>query len=91
MNIFDIIDSIAFSKKQDLNQQAEDEKIYQPYLVNRWLSMLDGNAAKIINDTVNRYGHVFSSAEHHRFLSNVLPKYRKQRIQYIKKPSKDKT
>lgn len=91
MNIFDIIDNIAFSKKQDICQQAEDEKIYQPFLVNRWLSMLDGSAAKIINDTVNRYGQCFNSAEHHKFLCNILPKYKKQRINYIKKPSKEKT
>lgn len=91
MNIFDIINGIAFSKNPKLSQQAEDEKIYQPFLVNRWLSMLDGNSAKIINDTVNRYGHVFNSSEHYKFLCNVLPKYKKQRINYIKKPSKEKT
>jgi len=91
LNIFDILDNIAFSKNQDINQQAEDEKIYQPFLINRWLSMLDSNAARIINDTVNRYGQNFSSAEHHKFLCNILPKYRKQRIYYIKKPSKEKT
>lgn len=90
MNIFDIIDGIAFSKKPHTSQ-VEDEKSYQPFLVNRWLSMLDGSAARIVNETLNRYGHVFNTEEQYNFLSNVLPKYRKQRINYIKKPSKDKT
>lgn len=90
MNIFDIIDGVAFSKNE-LTSQAEDEKVYQPFLVNRWLSMLDGNAAKIVNETLNRYGHVFNTEEQYKFLLNVLPRYRKQRINYIKKPSKDKT
>lgn len=89
MNIFDIIDGIAFSKKQ-ATTQAEDEKSYQPFLVNRWLSMLDGNAAKIVNETMNRYGQVFNTEEQYNFLLNVLPRYKKQRINYIKKPSKEK-
>lgn len=85
MNIFDIIDGIAFSKKPDLLKQAEEEKTYQPYLVNRWLSMLDGNTAKIINETLNKYGQVFSPAEQYTFLTNILPQYKRQRINYIKK------
>lgn len=89
MNIFDIIDGIAFSKKQTTTQ-AEDEKSYQPFLVNRWLSMLDGNAAKIVNETMNRYGQVFNTEEQYNFLLNVLPRYKKQRINYIKRPSKEK-
>lgn len=86
MNIFDILDGVAFSKKKDLFNSLENEKEYQPYLVNRWLSMLDPSAAKIINDTVNRYGKVFERpVDQYHFLLNILPKYRKQRIYYIKK------
>jgi len=91
LSIFDIIDGIAFSKKQSLSIQAEDEKDYQPYLVNRWMSMLDTDAAKIINETLNKFGHVLSTTEQYKFLVNVLPRYKRQRINYIKKPAKEKT
>lgn len=85
MNIFDIIDGIAFSKKKELLQQDIELK-YTPFMVNRWLSMLDSNAAKIINETVNKTYTVFNNpTDHYKFLLEVLSKYRKQRISYIKK------
>ena len=85
MNIFDIIDGIAFSKKPDL-LNADAETKYYPYMVNRWLSMLDPGAAKIINDTVNKNYKVFEQNEdYYKFLVNVLPRYKRQRISYIKK------
>ena len=85
MNIFDIIDGIAFSKKQNLLEQDIELK-YSPYMVNRWLSMLDPSAAKIINETLNKTYNVFSQPlDSYKFLVNVLPKYKRQKIQYIKK------
>ena len=89
MNIFDILDGICFSKKKNLPVNLEDEKVFQPYIVNRWLSMLDPSAAKIINNTVNRYGHNFNSEELYKLLVEILPRYKRQKINYIKKPSKD--
>jgi len=91
MNIFDIIEGIAFTKKTNPFTNFEEEKGYQPFLVNRWLSMLDPLAARIINDTLNRFGKNFDNIDQYRFLSNLLPKYRKQRIHYIKKPAKGST
>jgi hypothetical protein len=87
LNIFDIIDSVAFSKKKDIFNTPEAEKEYQPFLVNRWLSMLDPAAARIVNDTVNRMSHVFPTPQdQYNLLVNLLPTYPKQRINYIKKP-----
>lgn len=89
MNLFDILDGICFSKKKNLPVNVEDDKAFQPYIVNRWLSMLDPSAAKIVNATVNRYGHNFSNEELYKMLVEVLPRYKRQKINYIKKPSKD--
>lgn len=86
MNIFDVIDGVAFSKKTDLLNSPEAEKEYSPFLVNRWLSMLDPDAAKIVNLTLNKTSKQFTVSEQYKFLVNVLPKFRKQRIEYIKKP-----
>lgn len=89
MNIFDIIDGICYSKKRDLPVNVEDEKSFQPFMLNRWLSMLDPGAAKIINDTVNRYGQNFNNEELYKLLVEILPRYKRQKINYIKKPAKD--
>jgi len=92
MNIFDIIDGIAFSKKTNLIDCPEAEKEFSLYLVNRWLSMLDPIAAKVVNLTSNRNLKQFPTVQdQYKLLVNVLPKFNKQRINYIKKskPSKD--
>lgn len=87
MNIFDIIDGIAFSKNKNIFTSAETEGEYQPYIVNRWLSMLDPIAARVINLTVNRRNKITDNPQdHYKMLMNVLPKFPKQRIYYIKKP-----
>jgi hypothetical protein len=86
MTIFDIISGILFNKKKDLLDNIDDTKHYQPFLVNRWISMHDGNSAKIVNETINRYGHVFNDKrDQYRFMVEVLPKHRFKRIDYIKK------
>lgn len=87
MNIFDIIDGIAFSKKKDIFTTPESEKEYQPFIVNRWISMLDPIAAKIVNLTVNRVNKTIDTPrDQYNMLMNVLPTYKRQRINYIKKP-----
>jgi len=86
LTIFEIIDGIAFSKKNLHLENIGEENSFQLFMVNRWLSMLDPSCAKIINDTTNRYGGVFdNNTQKYNFLVNVLPKYRKQKIYYIKK------
>jgi len=86
LNIFDIINDVAFSKKARPNFNLEEEKTIQPYLLNRWLSMLDSSAALIVNETLNKYGRNFNSYDSYKFLLNVLPKYKFKKIEYIKKP-----
>lgn len=86
MNIFDIIDGIAFSKKKDIFTTPEAEKEYQSFIVNRWLSMLDPVAAKIVNLTVNRVNkHIETPRDQYNMLMNVMPTFKRQRINYIKK------
>lgn len=87
MNIFEIIDGIAFSKKKDIFTSPEAEGEYSPFIVNRWISMLDPIGAKIVNLTVNRKNKLLDTPkDQYQMLMNVLPKFPKQRINYIKKP-----
>lgn len=88
MNIFDLLNNILFEKKEIVLSELNDDKNISVYMLNRWISMLDKNAAQIINSTTNRYASVFETKQDAiNFLQGVLPKYRNQRINYIKKPS----
>jgi len=54
MTIFDIITNITtLKKKTDIS--VEEEREYQFFLINRWLSMHSGEVATIVNETSNRY------------------------------------
>lgn len=90
MNIFEAIDGMAFSKRMHANENLEAESTWQPYMVNRWLSMLHPSAATIVNETVNKYHQVFhNKQDYYQFMMQVLPQYRKQKIHYIKKTQVD--
>lgn len=68
----------------DVNVEADASS--NLFMVNRWLSMLDPVAARLINDTTNRFHKVFSNKnDAFRLLQTVLPHYSKRRIHYIKK------
>ena len=87
MNIFDLINNIAFDKKHITDIDIESEDSTNVYMVNRWVSMIDSSAANIINNTLNRYHSIFTKKhDAFNFLKDVLPKYPRQRIYYIKKP-----
>lgn len=86
MTIFDILKGILFKKDPNLLDNIDDGKAFQPFLVNRWISMHSEKDATIINETVNRYGQVFTNkADLYKFMVNVFPEYRFKRINYIKK------
>jgi len=86
MTIFDIISGVLFNKKDTLLDNIDDHSSFQPFLVNRWVSMHTGTDARIVNETVNRYGHVFKNkADLYKFMVHVLPRYKFNRINYIKK------
>lgn len=92
MNIFDLISGVAFQKKPELLDNIESEGAVQPFLLNRWLSMMDPSAAVIVNETVNKFHSVFPDKNmYYKFLVHVLPHYKRQRINYIKKPAKTDT
>ena len=77
---------MAFSKKLDLLDAMEAESACQPYMLNRWLSMLNPGAAQLVNETANKYHAMFADkAAYYKFMTSILPHYKKQKIHYIKK------
>lgn len=89
--IFDYINDILYHKKGTLISNIEHEAEYNPYMVNRWLSMYSPQVATVINFTSNRLYSIFETkAEAYKFLVNVVPDSSPRRIKYIKKNKADK-
>jgi hypothetical protein len=89
-NIFDFLNGILFSKKEMPVSSIEDEKSFDIYMVNRWVSMTSPDNAKIINETTNKISTVLDSKSmQYSFLQNVIPKQRFKKIIYIKRKSVD--
>lgn len=85
VNIFDYLKSILFTKK-DINIKSAEEENFDLFMVNRWCSMVDGDSAKIINETTNKFGYMLNSKQdQYQFLKTVLPQYKFRKINYIKR------
>lgn len=89
-SIFDFIGGILFTKKTWPSKTLEEEKSFDCFMVNRWCSMLDKDAARLINETTNKFGTVLETkSRQYDFLKAVLPRYKFQRINYIKRKTVD--
>jgi len=89
-NIFDFLNGILFSKKEMPVNSMEDEKGFDIYMINRWVSMTSPDNAKIINETTNRFSTVFDSKQsQYKFLQSIIPKQKFKKIDYIKRKSVD--
>lgn len=91
MNIFDHLNDILFTKESKSLQNIEDEGDFQPFLINRWVSMYSPELAYVINETSNKYHSIFpEKRDMYTFLKAILPQMKRKRINYIKKPKKEK-
>jgi hypothetical protein len=91
MEIFDYLRNILFNKKGYTVENVEEMQKYNPFLINRWVSMLDGESANIINETTNKKNYLNNDKEmHYKMLLNALPKKQHRKIEYIKKNSVEK-
>jgi hypothetical protein len=90
MDIFDYLNDILFAKKGCNVKNIDEIKTYNPYLVNRWVSMFDGESANIVNETTNKKNYLNNDKEmHYKLLLKVVPKKQYKKIDYIKKPAKE--
>ena len=79
-----IINNIAFdSYIVDIN--IADSQLYSPYITNRYLTSVNPQVTHLVNNTVNKYGIVFNSLDHYKFLFHLVPKSKRKFIRYIKK------
>ena len=91
VNIFNFINDILFKKKGDLLDNIDSESEYNPYMINRWVSMYSPQMAVLVNSTTNKYYSIFDTKrDNYKFLVSFLPKSNPYRIFYIKKANKNK-
>ena len=88
MNLFDVLNSILYSKKK-LELNLEDENIFIPYMINRWVSMYNGDLAVFINIFFNRSLPFESKEGHYDYYFNLCPKLKFKKLPYIKKSKKE--
>jgi len=79
VNPFNYVNSINLSKK-DIMQSPEDEKAYNPFMVNRSLSYFSDTV--VIANEMNRYHHLDSRLQY-QFLINIIRK-RKRFSKWVK-------
>jgi hypothetical protein len=90
MTIFDILSSILFTKKP-IELNLENEKEFNLFMVNRWISMHSPEKAALINSTTNNWWSLFDTKQQQfDFLMHLLNKSKYKKIDYIKKVAKQK-
>ena len=88
-SFFDFVNNIAFSRTQiDIN--ITDSQLYSSYITNRYITFINKECTLLINNTVNKYGSVFSNELHYNLLFSLIPKTKRKFIRYVKKKKKDK-
>ena len=81
--IFNIINNLCFTKKKPFLLTNEEIKEFSPYMVNRWISMVDANLAPIVNEH-QKMINCMEPETYHTYLYMVIPKSRMKRFSYIK-------
>ena len=89
MTIFNFLNSIFYSKKK-IELDCDSEKQFNVFMINRWMSMYSAELIEIINNTSNRFGHIFETKqEQYDWLYYLFPRLRFKKVAYIKKKKKD--
>lgn len=89
--IFDYVGSILYTKDASVFSNVDDESTFNPYMVNRWISMYSPEMANMVNQTTNKYVNIFNTKqEYFQFFVSVYPRLRQKRINYVKKAKAEK-
>lgn len=63
---------------------------FSPYMVSRYLSFhKNGAFADYCNETLNTYQGIFDEDDLFKFYDHIIPKTKRCKLQYVKKPAKD--
>lgn len=83
---FKTTNHLLFEKKKG-ELDVELLESFNPYIVTKSLSFLGMEVVEFTNDTLNVYGNIFETKEDKfKFFENMIPKTKKRKIDYIKRP-----
>lgn len=89
MTIFDFIADIISFKKKSCLSTIDDESLFSPYLINRWLSMYSPAVAKVSN-SLNKYLGIFDSkSDLYSLFIAAFPKLPNKKISYFKRKKEE--
>jgi len=88
--MFDHLNKILYKSKESDISNLNEDKEFQPFLIQRWCSMHSTPIAQIVNDTTNRYWGCFeNNKDWYIALKTVIPTCKFKKISYIKKAKKE--
>jgi hypothetical protein len=91
MTIFDVIRNLFFKSKLKEDLNIDTLNVFQPYMINRWLSFYGKKQAVFTNDTLNKYSNLFEDKlAAYKFYEQFIPKCSYKQISYVKKKKADK-
>jgi len=91
MMLFSFLKDIIYRKQGNLLDNIDNETEFQPWIIQRWLSMYSGQFNKILNNTTNKlYSVLDFKQDWYKLFLMVIPRSYFKKIQYIKKNKKDK-
>ncbi len=84
---FKAVDYLIFGQQRS-ELDAEILAEFSPFLVTKSFSFLDGGTfVDFINDSLNVHGALFKNKEEQfKFFDHMIPRQKRKRINYIKKP-----
>jgi len=83
MSIFDVIADILFSKKKTTLANVDNESLFSPFMLNRWISMYSNSLAikcNILNKFIS-----FNKQTVYTLFFNIFDKVPQKKITYYKK------
>lgn len=90
--MIELVKSIISYKNLKGFENASQQKMFNPFMINRWSSMHSKELAKMINLGPNKYWTVFKQKKDWLiFYNNAIPKMEWGYFKYIKKQSKTKS
>jgi len=88
--MFDHLNKILYKAKESDISNLNEDKEFQPFLIQRWCSMHSTPIAHIVNETTNRYwGCYENNKDWYIALKTIIPSCKFKRISYIKKTKKE--
>ena len=88
--MFDHLNSILYKKNKEPIDTINENKDFQPFLIQRWCSMYSTSICSLVNETTNRYWKSYeNNSDWYTALNTVIPTCKFKRISYIKKTKKD--